>query len=120
MIAEEPEGADFKARIDKADETLWSAMSCWESISSLCSSYRMPIGEARSVVEGVAALGPFRLIDIGESQRAIALDAYERYGKGSGHRAKLNMGDCFAYACAKTNGAELLYKGDDFRHTDLA
>ena len=33
---------------------------------------------------------------------------------------RLNMGDCFAYACVKTNGAQLLYKGDDFSHTDLA
>jgi ribonuclease VapC len=42
-----------------------------------------------------------------------------RYGKGR-HPARLNMGDCFAYACAKTNDARLLYKGDDFSHTDLA
>jgi len=49
----------------------------------------------------------------------LALDAYARYGKGR-HRAALNMGDCFAYACAKANRAKLLYKGDDFVHTDLA
>ena len=48
-----------------------------------------------------------------------AIDAYRRYGKGSTHPARLNMGDCFAYACAKSNGAKLLYKGDDFAQTDL-
>jgi ribonuclease VapC len=41
------------------------------------------------------------------------------YGKGN-HDARLNMGDCFAYACAKANGAKLLYKGGDFALTDLA
>ena len=50
---------------------------------------------------------------------AIALDAYQTYGKGR-HPAGLNMGDCFAYACAKVNDARLLYKGDDFARTDLA
>lgn len=49
----------------------------------------------------------------------IATAAYDRYGKGR-HPARLNMGDCFAYACAKTHDARLLYKGDDFSKTDLA
>ena len=48
-----------------------------------------------------------------------AVEAYADFGKGR-HLAALNMGDCFAYACAKTNDATLLYKGDDFSHTDLA
>ena len=49
-----------------------------------------------------------------------AARAYDAFGKGSGSKAKLNMGDCFAYAMAKRLGATLLYKGDDFAHTDLA
>ena len=50
---------------------------------------------------------------------SLAADAYARYGKGR-HVAALNMGDCFAYACAKAHGARLLYKGDDAARTDLA
>jgi ribonuclease VapC len=50
----------------------------------------------------------------------LALDAFDKYGKGRGHPAQLNMGDCFAYACAKAHGLRLLYKGDDFSRTDLA
>jgi len=46
--------------------------------------------------------------------------AYARYGKGTGHPAQLNFGDCFSYAAAKRVGAPLLYKGADFSHTDLA
>ena len=42
-----------------------------------------------------------------------------RYGRGTGHPARLNMGDCFAYALAKTRNLPLLFKGDDFIHTDI-
>ena len=56
---------------------------------------------------------------IGEQELEIATDAYAQYGKGR-HPAALNMGDCFAYACAKANRASLLFKGDDFAKTDIA
>jgi ribonuclease VapC len=49
-----------------------------------------------------------------------ALDASMTYGRVVGHIAALNFGDCFAYACAKTLNVALLYKGNDFAHTDLA
>ena len=50
---------------------------------------------------------------------SLALDAFERYGKGR-HPARLNFGDCFAYAMAKQHGVPLLYNGEDFAQTDLA
>ena len=50
----------------------------------------------------------------------IARQAYRDFGKGSGHPAKLNFGDCFAYALATERGEPLLYKGDDFAHAGLA
>ena len=49
----------------------------------------------------------------------LALEAFARYGKGRGHPARLNLGDCFIYAQAKLVGASLLYKGDDFSKTDI-
>lgn len=48
-----------------------------------------------------------------------AIDASARYGKAVGHQADLNLGDCFAYACAKRRDLPLLYKGNDFALTDL-
>ncbi|BBD36979.1 truncated ribonuclease [Aminobacter sp. Y103A] len=51
---------------------------------------------------------------------SLAIDAGMRYGKAVGHPADLNFGDCFAYACARSLGAKLLYKGSDFSRTDLA
>jgi ribonuclease VapC len=50
----------------------------------------------------------------------IARAAYRDFGKGSGHPARLNFGDCFAYTLAKASGEPLLFKGDDFIHTDIA
>lgn len=52
-------------------------------------------------------------------QVRVARQAYHDYGRGSGHPARLNFGDCFAYALSSTSGEPLLYKGDDFGHTDL-
>jgi len=54
-----------------------------------------------------------------EHQARIAREAYRDYGKGSGHPARLNFGDCFAYALARDRGEPLLYKGTDFSHTDI-
>lgn len=54
-----------------------------------------------------------------EQQAAVARAAYRDFGKGSGHPAQLNFGDCFAYALAAITGEALLFKGDDFRHTDV-
>ena len=54
-----------------------------------------------------------------ERQALIAREAYRDYGKGSGHPAQLNYGDCFAYALAKDLAEPLLFKGNDFAHTDV-
>jgi ribonuclease VapC len=52
-------------------------------------------------------------------QARIARHAYRDYGRGSGHKANLNFGDCFAYALARVKREPLLYRGDDFVHTDI-
>jgi len=52
-------------------------------------------------------------------QAAIAREAYGRFGKGVGHPARLNFGDCFAYALAKDFDEPLLFVGQDFIHTDV-
>lgn len=53
-------------------------------------------------------------------QAHIARAAYRDFGKGSGHKAQLNFGDCFAYALASDTGEPLLFKGNDFSHTDVS
>ena len=61
----------------------------------------------------------YRLVDLSLAEAQIATTAAQTYGKGSGHRAKLNFGDCLVYAAAKHREMPLLYVGDDFVHTDL-
>lgn len=53
-------------------------------------------------------------------QAEIAREAFRRFGRGRGHPAQLNFGDCMAYALAKERGEPLLFKGDDFSKTDIA
>lgn len=59
------------------------------------------------------------IVSIGRTEAIVAIEAHQRFGRGSGHRAKLNFGDCFAYALAKSRNMPLLFKGDDFVHTDI-
>jgi ribonuclease VapC len=54
-----------------------------------------------------------------EEHIRIGRAAYRDFGRGSQHPAQLNFGDCFAYALAKTSGEPLLFKGEDFSHTDV-
>jgi len=58
-------------------------------------------------------------VDFDAAQAVAARDAWLRYGKGRGNKAKLNYGDCFSYALAKTTGEPLLFKGKDFARTDV-
>ena len=60
-----------------------------------------------------------QIVPFTASQAAIARTAYQTYGKDSGHPAQLNFGDCISYALAKETGEPLLFKGDDFTHTDV-
>ncbi len=71
-------------------------------------------------LDDLLALADVRIEPVTEVQARIARQAYRDFGKGSGHQAQLNFGDCFSYALAKTADEPLLYKGSDFNHTDIA
>jgi ribonuclease VapC len=61
-----------------------------------------------------------RRVEFTEAHFRFSALAFDRYGKGRGHPAQLNFGDCMAYAVAKAEGVPLLYKGTGFVHTDIA
>lgn len=87
--------------------------------------------EAATVVDGTRIPELSRKLDalleeaeltiepVTESQARIARMAYREFGRGSGHSARLNFGDCFAYALAKDTGEPLLFVGNDFTRTDV-
>ena len=62
---------------------------------------------------------PLGIEPMTEQHAELGRRAYQLFGKGSGHPAALNFGDCFAYALARATGEPLLFKGDDFAHTDV-
>jgi len=71
-------------------------------------------------LDDLLAAARIRVEPLTERQAAIARQAYRDFGKGSGHPAGLNFGDCFAYALSRDTGDALLYTGHDFVHTDIA
>jgi ribonuclease VapC len=76
-------------------------------------------GEAgRTDLERLLDDGEFEIVAVTSQQAMIAIDAFRSYGKGR-HPAGLNIGDCFAYALAKATDMPLLFKGNDFIHTDV-
>lgn len=119
MMTNEPGAFALEARLGADDDLRSSAIALWETTRAISTKRDVPLEKAREEVLRFAQDFSIRVVAIGEPELDAALDAHYRYGKGQ-HLAKLNMGDCFAYACAKTNDAKLLYKGDDFSHTDLA
>jgi ribonuclease VapC len=119
IIAGEPDADTLVDWLEAEPRRLCSAISVWETVAGLCHSYTFSVPVARDHVTRFLDLLGFEWVSLGEQEHQLALDAYAHYGKGR-HPAKLNMGDCFAYACAKSNRAKLLFKGDDFTKTDIA
>lgn len=116
----EPEADDFADAIEEHNDRCYCAVGAWEAAHAIARLRDISLLEAAAAVSSFAYEAGLRLVPIGEAERDEATSVAARYGKGSRHPARLNMGDCFAYACAKTNDARLLYKGDDFSQTDLA
>ena len=116
ILKREPEHAAFSALLETTQNVSISAVTYFEA-SIVIDSLRQPavsrqfddmIEKSRIAIEPVTV-----------EQARIARQAYRDYGKGSGHPAQLNFGDCFSYALAREKREPLLFKGDDFVHTDL-
>lgn len=78
------------------------------------------IAEAQAIFDAFVARLRIEEIPVSAQVGSMALQTSARFGKLVGHPAALNFGDCFAYACAKSLGVPLAYKGEDFAQTDLA
>ena len=97
--------------------TVWMSAASFLEAAIVIDSYRDPI-LSRRIEPTQRELG-IALAPVTASQADIARQAYRDYGKGSGHPAQLNFGDCFAYALASEQNEPLLWVGDAFGHTDL-
>jgi ribonuclease VapC len=116
ILRQEPDCEVYSDQIagsDRAEISMSSVLECSMRVQVEFGVY----GEAR--LDALLDETGIATIAIDEVQLAVARSAFGRYGKGIGHPARLNFGDCFSYALAKTRNLPLLFKGNDFIHTDI-
>ena len=118
ILLGEPDAETLSAKLEDQDDLMTSAIAVYETVAVISKSVPGDIKAARQDMARLMRSMKIRLVPIGDAEREVALDAFDRYGKGR-HPAQLSMGDCLAYACARTHGAALLFKGNDFNRTDI-
>jgi ribonuclease VapC len=116
ILRQEPDWLEFQRKMGESTSTSMSAASLLEAgivvARSELDDFKAQLSELLS--DNDVLVEPFT-----RSQAELAILAYHQFGKGSGHPAKLNFGDCMTYALAKETGKPLLFKGDDFTKTDI-
>ncbi|MGN6307070.1 MAG: type II toxin-antitoxin system VapC family toxin [Mesorhizobium sp.] len=118
VLANEPERASFfdRMRTGKKSTSPISVFEASIALGKLTGSCVSALGEIMRFLE----LADIEVLPIEADVLPELCVARDRYGKGSGHPARLNLGDCVSYAMAKRAGVQLLYKGSDFAQTDMA
>lgn len=114
IIALETEAKVFTDTMASATRRIMSSVNVLEARLVLSFAKGMPL----ETLPDFMARERIDIITFDEALAGLAFEAYRRFGKGR-HPAKLNMGDCAAYALAKSRGWPLLFKGDDFTQTDV-
>lgn len=97
-----------------------SPLAVFEMVAALTRRRRQSAERSAEQVQTFLDTAGIAVVPITEADGRAALTAFARFGKGQGHPAQLNMGDCFAYACARTHEVPLLFVGNDFPQTDIA
>ncbi len=116
LLLREPEAASYVMLMAQAPARRLSAAGYVE-LGAVIDGRRDPA--TSGALDAILASSRIEVVAFTASQARIARDAYQRFGRGSGHPARLNMGDCFAYALARELGEPLLFKGNDFALTDI-
>lgn len=119
ILIGEPDGSELLSRIEDSQTPTTSIVSKVEAALAIGRATGNLERSAEIVEEFLERL-EIRVTGVGADLYRPIVQVAVRFGKGSGHPARLNFGDCFSYAIAKQAGLQLLYKGDDFASTDLA
>jgi ribonuclease VapC len=118
ILSKEPDATELANRIE-ASPCVTSALVILEAAIRLSTKLRLdPVVVERRIQAFLEEAG-IELAPMDGATASLAVKAFADYGKGRGHKAQLNLADCFSYACAKALGMKLLYKGRDFSETDL-
>ena len=119
VLTREP-GADLLlSTLETAGPAETTPVAFYEAVLGVSRKRQWSVAEAETHVRDFLEAAGVPIQPIQPETAQVALEAFARYGKGRGHPARLNLGDCFAYAQAKLSGAALLFKGDDFSKTDI-
>lgn len=116
ILRDEPEAQTCALAIARAGTRRLSAANFLEAAIVVDGS-RDPVASRR--FDDLLREAGITVEPVDEEQAHLAREAYRDFGKGGGHRAQLNFGDCFAYALARSTGEPLLFIGDDFQHTGI-
>jgi ribonuclease VapC len=116
LLLGEPETADFVAAMAAAQSRVVSAPSYLETAIVILGRLGP---KAQENLDRLLNELEIEVVPFARDHAVLAIAAYQRYGRGSGHPAQLNFGDCFTYALAKTRDEPVLFKGNDFSRTDL-
>ena len=119
ILTREPDADALADVLDGARSPITSPIAVFEATLGLCRKRHASVEEAEADVREFLAAAGVRSVSITSKEGDTALAAFARYGKGRGHPAQLNLGDCFAYAVARNYRTPLLFKGDDFSKTDI-
>jgi ribonuclease VapC len=117
IVLDEAPSESLTEILSDATATKMSAATAVE-VSAVLTRRLRPEDQRR--VERLLDEWQVELVPFDAEQAAIASRAYRDFGRGSGHPAALNLGDCYSYALADLTGEPLLYVGEDFVHTDVA
>jgi ribonuclease VapC len=119
ILTREDDADALADRLEAALQPITSAVAVFEAVLGICRKRHATVAEAEADVREFLEMAKVRIAAIDAPEASAALKAFDRYGKGRGHPAQLNMGDCFAYACAASRDIPLLCKGEDFTRTDI-
>jgi ribonuclease VapC len=119
MIVGEDDSDQLASRLEIATLRRTSPIVVFETATAVSRILSIPLLDAEAAVNDLLKVSSVRVFPVPTEATALALEAFARYGKGRGHPAQLNMGDCFAYACARHFEEPLLFKGSDFSRTDI-
>jgi ribonuclease VapC len=119
IFRQENDAAHFAQSIAADDDPIMSAANAVETSIVLRGLKKIAPDKAERWLDDFLEAAGVRIEPVTPEQARVARSAHMRFGKGTGHAASLNYGDCFAYGLAKEMNAPLLCKGNDFRLTDI-
>lgn len=119
MLNGEAEAAALADALERSDARVTSPIAIFEAVLGICRVRHATVEQATADVAEFLKVADIQCAPVTEQEARTALVAFDRYGKGRGHPAQLNLGDCFAYAVARNRDLPLLFKGDDFTKTDV-